>query len=192
MPDFHRNLARQLIDVAAPHWTDHGKGAAMRQMVKILRDNLALLTCDIHDFHEKFRLVYDGPPKTLEDDLLEFRVKFMQEELDEYAEAAEKGDLEGQLDAMIDLIYVALGTLLLQGLLPAFAPGWKRVQSANMAKVRTELVEDSKRGSTFDVTKPEGWKPPTHTDIIEQLFRDKKVEPQLVTKTSGQGRLFDA
>jgi hypothetical protein len=31
------------------------------------------------------------------------------------------------------------------------------VQKANMAKVRVAKAEDSKRGSTFDVRKPEGW-----------------------------------
>jgi predicted HAD superfamily Cof-like phosphohydrolase len=191
MADFRWELAKQLIEVAAPHWPDNAKGAAMRPMIKVLRERLALMSADVHDFHDRFRLLYDGPPKTLDDELLDFRVKFMQEELDEYAEGAAEGDLEKQLDAIIDLIYVALGTLVLQGMLPAFAPGWNRVQAANMAKVRTERVEDSKRGSTFDVTKPEGWKPPTHADLIEQLFRDKNVEPQLITKPKDQGSLFE-
>jgi len=191
MADLQWQLAKELIEAAAPHWPDHAKGAAMRPMTKLLRERLAHLTGDITEFHEKFRLAYDGPPRTLGDDLLSFRVKFMQEELDEYAEAAAEGDLEKQLDAIIDLIYVALGTLLLQGLLPAFAPGWIRVQQANMAKVRTERVEDSKRGSTFDVVKPEGWKPPTHADLIKALFKAKGVEPQLNDKPSGQGTLFE-
>lgn len=191
MADLQWNLAKALIEVAAPHWPAEAKGAAMRPMVKLLREQLAHLTGDIHEFHDKFRLLYDGPPRTLTGDLLDFRVKFMQEELDEYAEAAAEGDLEKQLDAIIDLIYVALGTLLLQGMLPIFAQGWIRVQQANMAKVRTERVEDSKRGSTSDVTKPEGWKPPTHKDLIEGLFKAAGVEPQLIDKPQDQGRLFE-
>ena len=191
MPDFRWQLAKDLIEAGAPHWPDHAKGAAMRPMVRLLRERLALMTADVYEFHEKFRLLYDGPPKTLSDDLLQFRVKFMQEELDEYAEGAAEGDLEKQLDAIIDLIYVALGTLLMQGMLPAFAPGWNRVQAANMAKVRTERAEDSKRGSTFDVTKPEGWKPPTHRDLIEALFKAHNVEPELVSPRNNQPGLFD-
>lgn len=148
----------------------------MRPMVKELRETLALMTADIYEFHEKFRLLYEGPPRTIEGELREFRVKFMQEELDEYAEALDKGDLEGQLDAIIDLIYVALGTLHLQGLLPIFAQGWKRVQAANMAKVRAERAGDSKRGTTFDVIKPEGWTAPTHADLIEALFAKHGIE----------------
>lgn len=38
--------------------------------------------------------------------------------------------------------------------------GWSAVQQANMSKVRALRHEDSKRGSTFDVVKPEGWSPP--------------------------------
>lgn len=190
MADFRWQLAKQLIEAAAPHWPDNAKGAAMRPMVKVLNQRLALMSADVHDFHDKFRLLYEGPPKTLGDELLDFRVKFMQEELDEYAEGAAEGDLEKQLDAIIDLIYVALGTLLLQGMLPALAPGWNRVHYANMAKVRTERAEDSKRGSTFDVTKPEGWTPPTHADLIEALFKDRGVEPQLITKPNDQASLF--
>lgn len=191
MADLQWQLAKELIEVAAPHWPDHAKGAAMRPMTKLLRERLAHLTGDITEFHEKFRLLYDGPPRTLEGELLDFRVKFMQEELDEYAEAAGEGDLEKQLDAIIDLIYVALGTLLMQGLLPAFAPGWQRVQAANMAKIRAERQEDSKRGTTFDVVKPEGWKPPTHADLITALFVAKNVEPMLITKPKDQGNLFE-
>lgn len=191
MADFRWELTKEIVEAAAAHWPDHAKGAAMRRVRKVVNDRLTLVTADIYDFHEKFRLLYDGPPKTLEDDMLSFRVKFMQEELDEYAESAAEGDLEKQLDAIIDLVYVALGTLLLQGMLPAFSPGWRRVQDANMAKVRTERVEDSKRGSTFDVTKPEGWKAPTHADIIEQLFRDKGAEPELIAPKNVQKGLFD-
>jgi predicted HAD superfamily Cof-like phosphohydrolase len=191
MPDLRWQLAKDLIEAAAPHWDERSKGAAMRPMVRLLRDRLALMSHDVTEFHEKFRLLYEGPPRTLPGDLLSFRVKFMQEELDEYAEGAAEGDLEKQLDAVIDLIYVALGTLLLQGMLPAFAHGWNRVQAANMAKVRTERAEDSKRGSTFDVVKPEGWTAPTHKDLIEALFKAHNVEPELVSPRNNQPGLFD-
>jgi predicted HAD superfamily Cof-like phosphohydrolase len=177
MADFNRNLSRELIEAAAPQWPVEAKGAAMRKMVAVLNDKLAVMTADIVDFHEKFGLDYKGPPRTLQGELLHFRSEFMAEELAEYVESAEAGDLESQLDAIIDLIYVALGTLYMQGMLPVFAEGWKRVQAANMAKVRCERPGDSKRGTTFDVIKPEGWTAPTHKDLIEKLFAEHGVEP---------------
>lgn len=81
---------------------------------------------DIAEFHEKFSLTYDDFPRQLPHELREFRVKFMQEELDEYrgdavacaahllTDPADTANvthlLEKQLDALVDLVYVALGT----------------------------------------------------------------------------------
>ena len=130
---------------------------------------------DIKAFHEKFGLAYDGKPRVLPPDLAEFRLKFMGEELREWAFEQEKYEqlasdpqvcLEQQLDALVDLMYVQLGTVYLQGLGPKFEEAWRRVQAANMAKVRVERAEDSKRGSTFDVIKPAGWTPPDHSDLV--------------------------
>lgn len=149
---------------------------------------------DIADFHQKFDLTYDGNARQLPEDLIEFRIKFMGEELDEYVTHASEtavellgpeGDdhsqedgggftpnryavvegLEGQLDALVDLVYVALGTAYLQGF--DFNEAWARVHAANMKK-RKALPDgsDSKRGSPHDVVKPEGWEPPIHTDLV--------------------------
>lgn len=132
---------------------------------------------DIAAFHEKFKLGYNGSPRELQDDLLSFRVKFLQEELDEYKEAAVTGNMEKQFDALIDLVYVALGTAYLQGF--PFQQGWRRVHLANMAKVRAKRPEDSVRGSGFDVVKPAGWTAPTFIDLLgthnQVIARDAKT-----------------
>jgi predicted HAD superfamily Cof-like phosphohydrolase len=120
---------------------------------------------DIRRFHEKYGLGYEGPPRQLPLHLAEFRAKFMQEELDEYGVATAQQNLEGQLDALIDLVYVALGTAYLQGF--CFSRGWNRVHAANMEKVRAERPADSKRGSGFDVVKPVGWEPPSLKDLVK-------------------------
>ena len=111
----------------------------------------------IIDFHKKFDLEYTGGSRQLPPEL-EFRIKFLQEELDEYTEAIAQGDLEKQFDALIDLVYVAIGNAYLQGF--PFNRGFSLVQIANMAKVRATRSEDSKRGSSHDVIKPEGWTAP--------------------------------
>jgi predicted HAD superfamily Cof-like phosphohydrolase len=116
----------------------------------------------IAQFHEKFGLAYEGDPRQLPQDLRDFRVRFMEEELREYVEACINGDLEKQFDALIDLVYVALGTAYLQGL--PFRKGWLRVQAANMAKVRTQ--KPTERGGGFDVVKPKGWIAPVLSDLI--------------------------
>ena len=66
-----------------------------------------------------------------------------------------------KIDALIDIVYVALGTALALGVSPEmWNKGWAAVHKANMAKERALRAEDSKRGTTYDVVKPEGWQSP--------------------------------
>ena len=119
---------------------------------------------DIIDFQTKFGLEYKGPPRQLPEDLETFRRKFMMEELIEYAHACEHRDKVGMLDGLVDLLYVAFGTAHLHGF--DIQKAWARVHEANMKKVRALRESDSKRGSTYDVIKPEGWKPPDLSDLV--------------------------
>lgn len=164
--DFHRDTARRIVDTAFPKFTTNDKGALMRVIVRELRANIACATSDISDFHVKYGLTYDGPPRELDETTSDFRVKFMQEELDEYRAAVYSGDLASQFDAIIDLIYVALGTAYLQGF--PFGEGWREVHRVNMTKVRAQNASDSKRGSTIDVVKPANFVPPDIDSIIEK------------------------
>lgn len=111
---------------------------------------------DIKDFHEKFGLEYSGPPRDLTKDLASFRLGFIFEELDELIVAETKADV---LDALVDLVYVIMGTAYLQGF--NFQEAWNRVHAANMAKTRGP----SARSQDFDVIKPEGWRPPDLSDL---------------------------
>lgn len=122
---------------------------------------------DIVAFHKKFVSdLIPNEPRELDKELSDFRIKFMQEELDEYVKAVKENNLPEQFDALIDLVYVALGTALIQGF--PFAHGWNEVQAANMSKVLAKTADDSKRGYKQDVVKPEGWVAPN----IEQILSD--------------------
>lgn len=140
---------------------------------------------DIEEFHRKFEIEYEGKPRSLDLLLQEFRLDFMREELSEYHYSIEElsrelsynkpdpGEilihLEGALDALVDLVYVTLGTAYLHGF--NFNEAWRRVHAANMMKIRAPSARASKessgRGHVADVIKPQGWIPPSHTDLIE-------------------------
>jgi predicted HAD superfamily Cof-like phosphohydrolase len=139
---------------------------------------------DIQLFHSKFGIDYKGPPRMLPEDLFQFRLKFLGEELAEWAlhhqhmhsiltqdpvpdQAELTHHLAEQLDAMVDLAYVLFGTVHLHGLDHVFVEAWHRVQRANMAKVLAQSAADSKRGYAQDVVKPAGWEPPDHSDLVE-------------------------
>lgn len=74
--------------------------------------------------------------------------------------------LEKALDGLIDLQYVLLGTVHLHGFADIWQSAWSRVQDANMSKVRVTNAGDSKRGTTHDVLKPEGWIAPQFRDLL--------------------------
>lgn len=121
---------------------------------------------DIREFHEKFGLLSPRVPEPLNAEALEFRIKFLQEELDEYKKASVEGDLEGQFDALIDLVYVALGTAYLHGF--PWKAGWDEVQRANLSKERASSASQSKRGTSLDVIKPPGWKGPDIAGVLKK------------------------
>jgi predicted HAD superfamily Cof-like phosphohydrolase len=120
---------------------------------------------EVAAFHEKFGLTYNGKPRLLDSMTVRFRLKFLEEELMEFRVSAISDDMPGMADALIDLVYVAMGTAYTMGL--PWQPLWNEVQRANMSKVRASSADESKRGSSLDVVKPEGWKGPDIEGVLD-------------------------
>jgi len=71
-----------------------------------------------------------------------FVYDFIQEELAEYKEACEKGDIVEILDALCDIAYVSLGNgTMLHGLKDKIWPAYQEVQASNMSKACTTEEE---------------------------------------------------
>jgi predicted HAD superfamily Cof-like phosphohydrolase len=115
---------------------------------------------DVLAFAQKFGMLVGQKPGHLTPAKMGERIKFLQEELDELMKSAKDHDLAEMADALVDLVYVAKGTALMLGI--AWEDHWNTVQAANMLKVRGM----TKRGNKVDVTKPEGWRPPCHDDVL--------------------------
>jgi len=65
----------------------------------------------------------------------EFVYNFILEELEEYREACEKGDIVEVLDALCDITYVATGNgTMLHGLKDKIWPAYQEVQASNLSK----------------------------------------------------------
>jgi len=65
----------------------------------------------------------------------EFVYNFVLEELEEYREACERGDIVEILDALCDITYVSLGNgAMLHGLKDKIWPAYQEVQASNMSK----------------------------------------------------------
>jgi predicted HAD superfamily Cof-like phosphohydrolase len=96
----------------------------------------------------------------------EFRVAFLQEELDELRAAK---TAEDAVDAVIDLCVVAVGTLHAFGVDAREA--WRRVQEANMAKVPGQNPSRPNAFGLPDLVKPDGWLAPDHSGNTGLLSR---------------------
>lgn len=151
------------------------------------------MSADVQQFHEKFGIDYKGKPRALDFELLQFRLKFLREEMTEFEAHGDQalfeldkrtrdpkyqvGDfafdpvalrhhLAGMLDALMDLTYVALGTAHLQGFDADEA--WRRVHRANMSKERPDGDATSAEGRIkLKMVKPEGWQAPDHIDLVD-------------------------
>ncbi len=127
---------------------------------------------DINDMHDKYgfhdwvkeNVVGQDPEKVRKilDELLWFRLRFLDEELNETKEAAANKDAEEVVDGLIDLIVVAIGTLDIFGVDSYDA--WNRVHEANMSKERGIKENRPNPLGLPDLMKPEGWEAPTHED----------------------------
>lgn len=100
------------------------------------------------------------------------RFAHLEEELTETKEAYDRGDFSETVDGLVDLIYVALGSILEMGV-PAGA-AFEEVHAANMRRVRGRK-STRKHSDGFDAVKPEGWTGPDFTPMLS-LTRDEIQE----------------
>lgn len=108
---------------------------------------------DVKKFHETFEHPVGTSPQRLSESRKAARLAWMQEELQEFKEAA---TLEDEVDAMIDELYFVLGTLVEMGVEPG--PIFDIVQHANMSKVWPDgQVHKNETGKTI---KPPHWQDP--------------------------------
>lgn len=119
----------------------------------------------VKDFQEKFGHPYKETPTIMDADRAKKRYNWMLEEINEFLEAE---DIVEQADAMIDVMYFALGTLVEMGIEPDTL--FEIVHTANM----TKLWEDGKPHYGLDgkTIKPKSWEDP-HPKLEAEIERQK-------------------
>lgn len=113
---------------------------------------------DFYDIVRTFHAAVGHPPGvaalTLKGDEKARRIAWMQEELGEYARA---DNLVDQCDALGDLLWFVVGTMVCTGVRPSHILG--PITTANMAKIGPD-GKVKYRGSDGKIQKPDGWMPP--------------------------------
>ncbi len=121
----------------------------------------------VKDFQEKFGHPYKDSPTMMDSDRAQKRYNWMLEEINEFLEAE---DIVEQADAMIDVMYFALGTLVEMGIRPDAL--FEIVHTANM----TKLWEDGKPhyGPDGKTIKPKRWEDP-HPKLEAEIESQKRL-----------------
>ncbi|MGD0922399.1 MAG: nucleotide pyrophosphohydrolase [Terriglobia bacterium] len=124
---------------------------------------------NLRDFHEKFGLTINDTPTIPGDDVLQFRINLINEEAEEFEQAAKARNLVEMADALADVIYVALGAAVSLGI--DLEPVFREVHRSNMTKVWSDgQVRRREDGKVI--------KPPTYSpaNIAQELERQARKE----------------
>lgn len=135
-----------------------------------MNGDLRVMMAAVREFQQQFNQLL-GPdrhaPKEMPASLAALRKKLTLEEAAEYVVATDRGELDEQLDACVDLMYVLLGNVVLLGMQEVFVEAFWRVHDANMKKELALSRHASKRDSAWDIVKPEGWIKPDLSDLVK-------------------------
>ena len=97
---------------------------------------------EVEEFNKVFNKPNNYEPTIPSEKEWRFVYDFILEELEEYKEACERGDIVEVLDALCDITYVSLGNgAMLHGLKDKVWPAYQEVQASNMSKACTTEEE---------------------------------------------------
>ena len=153
-----------------------------RQLSLFPEDELAWVNTvpfvdEVETFNKTFGKPNNYEPTIPEEKEWKFVYDFILEELEEYREACENGNIVEVLDALCDITYVSLGNgAMLHGLKDKIWPAYQEVQASNMSKsckteeeaLETVTIRSKEQGEAC------------HYEKVDQRFvvyrsRDRKV-----------------
>lgn len=115
--------------------------------------------------HEIIEIPHRRFPYELNDQEEDWLYEVFKEETQEFDEAWHQNDLIGQVDALMDLIYFAMGGLTRLGVSADKSLDiFKTIHAKNMAKHKG----NKGRGSDLDAVKPDSWEGPE--DSIKKIL----------------------
>ena len=136
---------------------------------------------EVEDFNNLMSKPNNYTPIIPEKKEWQFVYDFVLEELEEYKQACEKGDIVEILDALCDIAYVSLGNgTMLHVLKDKIWPAYQEVQASNMSKACTTQEEAVR---TVEVRSEEQGEP-CHWEQVGDMYivyrtRDRKVMKSL-------------
>lgn len=122
---------------------------------------------DVLDFHIMSKAVVGETPAIR---AAELRKALLEEEVREFKEAVDSNDLIGAIDALCNIIYVAIGAGVAFGV--DLSPFWNEVHRSNMSKEGASTLPDGKAAGK--VMKGPNYSPPNLSRVLEENFYDRR------------------
>ena len=144
---------------------------------KIVDSNYVPYISEVETFNNTMGKPNNYTPVIPEEKEWMFVYNFILEELEEYKQACEEGNIVEVLDALCDITYVATGNgVMLHGLKDKFENAYAEVQASNMSKACKTEEEAVK---TVEVRSAEQGEP-CHYELVGDYYivyrsRDRKV-----------------
>ena len=164
-----RSLSEQLRQSARYH-VDTAHGDFLSEMARAVAElEQRQLDHNVRDFHLK--LGYPAPESVVmpfgaeADQLLRFRRSLLLEEVGELTESMGKRSLSDIAAETVDVVYVALGTLVSLGV--PFRPFWDDIHRANMEKIPNPSGGKALKGPT--------WNPPRPSKVLHRIRTSGEV-----------------
>lgn len=95
-----------------------------------MKQQLDLVTA----FHRKFHARVSDQPTLIPTDRSDLRYRLMADEVEEYREGVEKGDLENVAKELADILFAVYGTIVEHGLQDRIEAIFEEVHRSNMSK----------------------------------------------------------
>lgn len=93
----------------------------------------------VRTFSDAFNIPWSNKPTTaLTSDQVALRHRLMEEENNEYLEAAKAGDMVEVADALGDQLYILCGTILSHGMQGVIEDVFNEIQASNMSKLGSD------------------------------------------------------
>lgn len=110
----------------------------------------------VKEFNKAFNIESSMFPSLVNYSIYNLRHDLMAEENLEYLDACQSKDLIGVLDAICDMQYILLGTIITHGLEDIFVDAFNEVHRSNMSKLDSDGRPVINGVQVFDVSKPMG------------------------------------
>jgi predicted HAD superfamily Cof-like phosphohydrolase len=140
-------------------------------------DNYVPFVSEVEEFNTLMNKPNNYEPTIPAQKEWEFVYNFVLEELEEYKEACQKGDIVEILDALCDITYVSLGNgAMLHGIKDKIWPAYQEVQASNLSKACITLkeAEDTVLLRSKEQDEPCHWEKVDDMYIVYRT-RDRKV-----------------